>query len=74
MLTKTGWLSPLLDVGLREALRLLSALQWIHDLQLANVDFEMKSKVVVDRIYGRTFIVSYFTSIIMIVGTYFILI
>jgi len=31
-LAKTEWLSALLDVGLRESLRLLSALQWIHDL------------------------------------------
>lgn len=64
VLDKTEWISPLLDVDLGEALRILSAIQLVRDLQLANVDFEMESKVVVDSIYGYTLGVSDFTSII----------
>jgi len=41
VLAKSVWLPPLLDFDLGEALCLLPALQWIHDLQLDNVDFEM---------------------------------
>jgi hypothetical protein len=43
---------------------LLSAHQWIHDLQLANVDFETDSNIVLDSIYDRTLGVSNFASII----------
>lgn len=43
---------------------MLSAHQWIHDFQFANVDFEPYSNVVVDGIYGRTLGVSDFASII----------
>jgi len=41
----------LVDVGLGEALGMLSALQWVRDLQLVNMDFETDSKNVVDNIY-----------------------
>jgi len=64
VLAKTEWLSPLLDVDLGEALRLLSALQWVCDFMLVNADFEMDSNVMVDNIYGRTLDDSNFVSII----------
>jgi ribonuclease HI len=46
-LAKTEWLSPVTDVDIGEALGLLSALNWVHDLRLENVDFELDSKNVV---------------------------
>ena len=35
-----------IEIG--EALCLLYAIQWVHELQLTNVDFEMDAKLVVD--------------------------
>jgi hypothetical protein len=47
VLAKTEWLSPITDVDIGEVLGLLSALNWVHDLRLENVDFELDSKNVV---------------------------
>jgi len=46
--SKTMWLTPLCSVDTGEALGLYHAIQWIHELQLANVDFEVDSKRVAD--------------------------
>jgi len=43
-------MAPLLDVDLGEALKLLSALRWVRDLQLGFADFETDSKTVVDNL------------------------
>lgn len=40
VLAKTMWLSPLCSVDVGDALGLYHAIEWIHDLQLANMDFE----------------------------------
>jgi len=47
-----------------EVLGLLSALQWVRDLQLLNMDFETDSKTVVDSIYRNKQGVSDFNAII----------
>jgi hypothetical protein len=53
---KTEWLSPILDVEIGEAMRLLSALKWVDELQLRDMDFEMDCKRVVDCLYSsRTY-------------------
>jgi ribonuclease HI len=52
-LAKTEWLSPVTDVDIGEALGLLSALNWIHDLRLENVDFELDSKNVVTSFHSK---------------------
>jgi len=36
------------EVHIGEALGLLSALQWVHELRLGPIDFELDSKKVVD--------------------------
>jgi len=36
------------EVHIREALGLLSALQWVHELRLGPIDFELDSKKGVD--------------------------
>jgi len=54
-------------VDLREALGLLSALHWVHDLRLGIVDFEFDSKIVVDSIYGGKSGISNYSTMIMIV-------
>jgi len=41
VLAKTEWFAPVIDVHMGEALDLLSASQWVKDLQLVNMDFEM---------------------------------
>lgn len=51
-LDKPEWLNPLLDVDLREALGLLSALHSVRDLWFGIVNFELDSKILVDSIYG----------------------
>jgi len=38
--------TPLLDVEMGEAIRLLHVMQWANDLNLVNMDFETDSKVV----------------------------
>jgi len=46
--------TPLCSVVVGEALRLHHAIQWIHELQLTNVDIEVDSKKVADYFYkGR---------------------
>jgi hypothetical protein len=49
---KTEWFSPKCDVHIGEALGLLSALTWVHELNLGPVEFELDSKRVVDRKFG----------------------
>jgi hypothetical protein len=49
---RTKWFEPILDVGVSKALGLLSALRWIDELQLGDMDIEMDCKRVVD---GRYF-------------------
>jgi hypothetical protein len=56
-----------LDVDLGETLKLLSTLQWVCDLQLTNVDFEMGANVLVLSIYGHTLDVSDFRQLLMVV-------
>jgi len=41
VLSKTLWLSLLCSVEVGEALGLYHAMKWNHELQLANVDFEV---------------------------------
>jgi len=64
VLAKTGWLVSLLDVDLGEALGLLFALRWVHNLQLVDMEFEMDFKTVVDNIYGSKNCASNFIAII----------
>jgi ribonuclease HI len=53
---KTEWLSPILDVEIGEAMGLLSALKWVDELQLRDIDFEMDCKRVVDCLHSsRTY-------------------
>jgi hypothetical protein len=47
------WFSSICDVDIGEALVLLSALNWIHELQLENADFELGSKNVVTRFHNK---------------------
>jgi hypothetical protein len=49
---RTECFEPILDVDVSEALGLLSALRWIDELQLRDMDIEMDCKRVVD---GRYF-------------------
>jgi len=43
---------------------LLTAMQWVKDLHLLNMDFEMDSKTVVDSVYGESNDVSNYMAII----------
>jgi hypothetical protein len=52
ILAKTEWYSPVIDVGIDEALGLMSTLQWVRVLQLTNIDFELDAKVVVDKFHS----------------------
>jgi ribonuclease HI len=63
-LARTECFTPLLEVDTGEALGLLTALRWVKDLQLWNMDFEVDSKTVVDSIYGKQMGVSDFNAII----------
>ncbi|XP_045831441.1 uncharacterized protein LOC123922796 [Trifolium pratense] len=53
VLAKTEWMSPITNTDIGEALGLLSALKWVHDLQLENVDFELDSKNVVTSFHSK---------------------
>ncbi|CAJ2653208.1 unnamed protein product [Trifolium pratense] len=53
VLARTEWISPILNVEIGEAIGLLKALNWVHELQLANVDFEFDSQIVVTRFHGN---------------------
>jgi len=52
------------DVDAREALGLRTALQWVRDLELHDVDFEMDSQTVVDSVYGKRNMNSEFGAIV----------
>jgi hypothetical protein len=49
---KTEWFSPKCTVHVGEALGFLSALRWVHDLNLGPIDFELDSKIVVDSFFS----------------------
>jgi hypothetical protein len=51
LLARTDCLSPIIDVDIGEALGLLQGMEWVRDLQLVNMDFEVDSKTVADNIY-----------------------
>ncbi|MCI32028.1 cytochrome P450, partial [Trifolium medium] len=48
VLAKTMWILPLCNVDVGEALGVLHAINWVHELQLEGVDFALNSKKVVD--------------------------
>lgn len=48
VLSKTLWLTLLCYVEVGEALGLYQAMKWINELELANIDFEVDWKKVVD--------------------------
>jgi len=48
VLARTECFSPICEVHVREALGLLSTLDWVHVLNLGHVDFELDAKRVVD--------------------------
>jgi len=48
MKSKTLWLSPMCTPEVGEALGLFHAIQWVWELQLTSVDFELDAKKVVD--------------------------
>jgi ribonuclease HI len=56
--------SYITDVNIGEAIGLLKAMNWVRDLHLWNMDFEVDSKTVVDSIYGKQTGVSDFSAII----------
>jgi ribonuclease HI len=64
VLAKTEWFNPICEVHIGEALGLLSALNWVHELQLGPVDFELDSKRVVDQFSSPKSDVSEFGDII----------
>jgi ribonuclease HI len=51
VLARIDWFSPIIDVDTGEALGLLQAMEWVKDLRLVNMDFEVDSKTVADNIY-----------------------
>ena len=53
MIARSEYFPPLIDIHIGEALGLLKAMEWVRDLQLVNMDFEVDSKTVVDNIYGE---------------------
>lgn len=55
VLARKEWFSPI---------RLLNAMEWVRDLHLWNMDFEVDSKTVVDNIYGKQTGVSNLSAII----------
>ncbi|KAK2362141.1 hypothetical protein QL285_087230 [Trifolium repens] len=52
ILAKTEWFTPKCEVHLGEALGFLSALNWVHELNLGPVEFELDSKRVVDSFHS----------------------
>ncbi|XP_024632220.1 uncharacterized protein [Medicago truncatula] len=64
VLARTEWISPLCDVHVGEALGLLSALEWVHLLQLGPIDFELDAKRVVDSFLSAQHDATEFGSII----------
>jgi len=53
VLARTKWFSPITDVDIEEAIRLLKAMERVRDLHLWNMDFELDSKTIVDNISGK---------------------
>lgn len=47
-IAKTEWFTAVCEVHVGEALGLLSALEWVHQLHLGPIDFEVRAKKVVD--------------------------
>jgi len=64
VLAKTEWMTSLLDVDLGEVLGLLSAMYWVRDLQLGDVDFELDYRTVVESLYRSKSGVSNFSAVI----------
>lgn len=52
-MARTEWLSLLCLVDVGEACCLLFALNWVYELQLETVDFELDSKCVVENFYSH---------------------
>lgn len=52
VLAKTEWISPIVFVDIGEALGLLLASEWVHELRLDTVDFELDSKIVLDFLHS----------------------
>jgi len=46
VLAETEWFTPVCEVHVGEALGLLSALEWVHQLHLGPIDFELNAKKV----------------------------
>ena len=61
VIAKTEWQYPVLDVDIGKALGLLSAMKWVIELNLINMDFETNSKVVADSIYGKVDVSDFMT-------------
>jgi len=61
---KTLRSSPICESGIGEVLGLSYAIQWVHELQLTNVDFEMDVKRVVDYYNKGSNDISEFSAII----------
>jgi hypothetical protein len=41
VLAKTQWISPMMNIAVVEAIGLLTALNWVKDLHLYDMDFEI---------------------------------
>ncbi|XP_058742492.1 uncharacterized protein LOC131614986 [Vicia villosa] len=50
IVARTEWFSPCTDVVIGEALGLLKAVNWAHDMGYDNMDFELDAKRVVDSV------------------------
>ncbi|XP_058756628.1 uncharacterized protein LOC131629844 [Vicia villosa] len=50
IVARTEWFTPCTDVVIGEALGLLKALNWVHNLGYDNMDFELDAKRVVDSV------------------------
>ncbi|XP_058752178.1 uncharacterized protein LOC131625327 [Vicia villosa] len=50
IVARTEWFSPCTDVVIGEALGLLKAVNWVHDMGYDNMDFELDAKRVVDSV------------------------
>jgi ribonuclease HI len=64
VLAKDDYNTPICDVRVGETLGLLSALDWVHNLNLGPVDFELDSKLVVDSFNSNKVDVTEFGEII----------
>lgn len=64
MKAKTLWLRPMCTPEVGEALGLFHAIQWVQELQLTNVDFELDAKKVVDYFHKGSNDVSEFGAIL----------